>query len=257
MRRRRKKSVSASSGHERWLITYSDLITLLMIFFVVLYAMSKVDVAKFMTLSESLNQALFQNHQIPMQNLGTTALLSSLSADNQNQTLKPNTKANGQKEMQLQNLYEQLKQYIAANGLDQQVSIEDQKRGVEVTLKDVVLFDTGQAVLKPVALKVLGGMVPFVKEVNNQVLVEGHTDDRSIHTRQFPSNWELSTDRAVNVVHFLSSSGVDPHRLGAVGYGQWRPIVPNNSSENRQQNRRVNIVILRNGTDSTAQALTS
>ncbi|KUO95439.1 flagellar motor protein MotB [Ferroacidibacillus organovorans] len=253
MRKRKKAVVKENS--ERWLITYSDLITLLLIFFVIMYAMSKVDVAKFMTLSESLNAALNPSNQIPLQGLGKTALLAAenpTQGHSQGFSLKAGSKA---QMLQLQNvlredvkfskLYQELQQFVSKRGLENSLSISNQQRGIQITLKDVVLFATGQDQIRPQAVHILQQLVPFLQTLSNQIQIEGYTDNVPIHTAQFPSNWELSTGRALNVVEDLIQFGINPTRLSAVGYGQYHPVATNLTSVGRQQNRRVNIVILR------------
>ena len=247
MRRRRKPKEKAN--HERWLITYSDLITLLMIFFVVMYAMSKIDQVKFMTLQQSLSQALHQSSQVNLQNMGSTSLISAANPSDQGS--KTSGVASSQLSKQqssdptLDNLYSQVKTYIQQHHLQANVSILNEQRAVQITLRDVVLFDTGQASLRPGAQQLLRGLVPFLQSLNNPIVIEGYTDNQPIDTPQFPSNWELSSARAIGVVRFFVGQGIAPQRLSGVGYGQYHPVAPNNSPANRQLNRRVNIVILR------------
>lgn len=240
---RRPRALKGHQNHERWLITYSDLITLLMIFFVIMYAMSSIDQAKFKSLSASLKEALQQSSNIPVGAGGGHSLLAPDNANGQsgNQTIQVNTK----NDQQLDNLYELVKQYIASHNLADNISIENQARGVQITLKDVVLFDTGSAVIKPQAQILLAGLVPFFKSLPNQIVIEGYTDNQPIDTSEYPSNWELSAARAMGVVRFLVSQGIDPERLSGIGYGQYHAAVPNFTPDERQMNRRINIVILR------------
>ncbi|RIV24278.1 hypothetical protein D2Q93_07290 [Alicyclobacillaceae bacterium I2511] len=232
---------------DRWLITYSDLITLLLIFFVIMYAMSKVDVAKFETLTESLAAALHSSNQVQMHNLGTTGLV--VPANPTNQGDKTKTGMATPTDPALDQLYNEVRTYIETHHLQNNISIENQPRGVQITLRDVALFDTGQAVVRPDARMLLNGLVPFLQSLSNPILVEGYTDNVPIDTPQFPSNWELSAARAIDVVHFFANAGLAPERLAGVGYGQYHPVVPNTTPANRQLNRRVNIVILRDSTD--------
>ena len=247
MRRARKKASGGKVNHERWLITYSDLITLLLIFFVIMYAMSKVDVAKFETLTRSLAAALHSSNQVQMHDLGTTGLVVPANPTNQGDKTKTGTSTHS--DPALDHLYSEVSAYIATHHLQGNVSIENQPRGVQITLRDVALFDTGQAVLRSDARQLLRGLVPFLQSLSNPILVEGYTDNVPIHTPQFPSNWELSAGRAIDVVHFFANEGIKPDRLAGVAYGQYHPVVPNTTPANRQLNRRVNIVILRNSTD--------
>ncbi|SFU91179.1 flagellar motor protein MotB [Alicyclobacillus macrosporangiidus] len=250
LRRPRHKSHGASGNHERWLITYSDLITLLMIFFVIMYAMSKLDVAKFMTLQQSLAAALHQDREIPLKNLGKTGLV--VPANPADTGDKAHTGSSDlPHDQQLDNLYNEMKAYIEQHHLQDKVSVANEPRGVRITLRDVVLFDTGQAVIKPQAQELLKGLVPFLQKLGNAIVVEGYTDNQPISTPQFPSNWELSAARAIGVVHFLAASGVQPDRLSGVGYGEYHPVAPNDTEAHRQMNRRVNIVILRPDANAT------
>lgn len=233
-------------NHERWLITYSDLITLLMIFFVIMYAMSSVSKAKFTALQQSLAAALHEDTSSPLQNDGKSSLIESASSDNGH---NPSTSTTNQSQVKssqkIDNLAKQVHQYIVSHNLQANVSSLDEQRGIQITLRDVVLFDTGQATLKPGAQDLLEGLVPFFNRVDNPIVIEGYTDNQPIDTPQFPTNWDLSTARATDVVKFLQTQHVAPTRLSAVGYGEFHPLVPNDTAEHRQENRRVNIVIMR------------
>lgn len=262
MRRARKKASGGKVNHERWLITYSDLITLLLIFFVIMYAMSSINVAKFLSLSESLNAAFDPSNQIPLHNLGKTALLQSQNPTAGHQTGFSLHSLSKQQDQQLRqvlredqvfsHLFSELQNFVQRNHLSHSVSLANEQRGIQITLKDVVLFNTGEDTVLPAARRILQGLIPFFHRVPNNIVVEGFTDNVPIDTPQFPSNWELSTGRAVTVVRDLIDAGVAPQRLAATGYGQYHPVAPNNSAAHRQMNRRVNIVILR----STVSALT-
>lgn len=264
MSRRHKKHASPEN-HERWLITYADLITLLMVFFVVLYAMSQIDASKFKTLSISLSTAMYNSKTIPGESGGDKGVLKSFSSEPvkdpssgketntaPNQTISVKDQAALKREQQeqenLQAVVQQLKQYIQQQGLSNFLMVELNQEGIQVTLKDVALFDTGSADLKPDARKILAGLSPFLnldQVKDHEIKVEGHSDNRPISTPQYPSNWFLSSARATNVVSFFQSQSIDPARLSAVGYGEYRPIAPNDTAENQAKNRRVNVIILR------------
>ncbi len=240
MRRTRHKG-SSHNNNERWLLTYSDLITLLMIFFVIMFAMSQIDQIKFNALKMSLQAALKSGTAIPI-NSGSTSLIQSAGQGG----AKIGSPSALIKPSKLDHIYQQVKQYVNRHDLQDKVAVVDQVRGVQITLRDVVLFNTGEAVIRPQAQGLLAGLVPFFQRISNPIVIEGYTDNVPIHTALYPSNWELSGARAVGVVRFLISKGVDPSRLSGVAYGQYHPVAPNNTPYNRQQNRRVNIVILRN-----------
>jgi chemotaxis protein MotB len=242
MQRRRKRN--SKQNEERWLITYSDLITLLLIFFIIMYAMSSISQAKLQTLSQSLQAALKQSDKIPLEHMGSTSLISAANAQNKGNKAPV---ADNKENQSLDNLYQTVQQYIQQHHLQGNVSIVNEQRGVQITLKDVVLFDTGEATIKPGAQKLLQGLIPFFTKLPNPIVIEGYTDNQPITTSQFPSNWELSSARAIGVVRFIASNGVAPDRLSGVGYGQYHNLKPNDNAADRQANRRVNIVILRQG----------
>jgi chemotaxis protein MotB len=139
-------------------------------------------------------------------------------------------------------LFERVKQLGEQSGLEQ-VSIHRSERGIVMTLADRTLFQTGEAVLQAASHTLLKKIGAIANSTHARVEIQGHTDDRPIRTGAFPSNWELSTARAVNVLRYLiADAGVSPHRLSAVGLSKYHPLVPNNSEENRALNRRVEII---------------
>ena len=125
------------------------------------------------------------------------------------------------------------------------VSLEATKRGVEVTLQEIVLFDSGKADLKQESYNTLRGLLGIIQEIKNPIAIEGHTDNVPINTARFPSNWELSAARALSVLHFFETNNIPPTQLQIAGFGEYHPIQPNDSPEHRQSNRRVTIAILR------------
>jgi chemotaxis protein MotB len=249
MSRRRNKGHGAHANHERWLITYSDLITLLMIFFVVMYAMSQIDQAKFDSLSVSLNKALHPSNKVQIENMDNTGIISKKTVDEQPKNLQDkdqkalNQKA--QEQQKLEDMKKKIEEFIKVNGLSGSLNVIDTARGVQITLNDAALFASGQAELKPEAQRILGGLAPFLKLVSNEVAIEGHTDNVPIHNARFPSNWELSAQRAINVLHFFEGAGLPPARMHAVGYADTVPLVDNDTPEHRAANRRVNLIVLR------------
>jgi chemotaxis protein MotB len=139
-------------------------------------------------------------------------------------------------------LFEKVQQLGKQSGLDD-VSIQRSERGVILTLADKMLFESGQAVLSPSSHPLLKKIGQVVNSTQARIDIQGHTDDRPIRTGAYPSNWELSSARAVNVLRFLiADAGVPPHRLSAVGLSKYHPLVPNTSEQNRARNRRVEII---------------
>lgn len=227
MRSRRKK-IRGSENTDRWLLTYADLITLLLAFFIVMYSMSQVDRKKFGQMTEALNSVLRGGPSVLKYQLEPSKVGHGL--------LKL-----GNLRMVQQKIEERFKQL----GRNEEVETEITERGLVIHILESALFDPSSATLKPRALDVLDLISDQIKGRPNHVRVEGHTDDRPIETPVFPSNWELSSRRATAVVrYYTENKALPPDRISALGYGMYRPVRPNNSVENRSRNRRVDVVIL-------------
>jgi chemotaxis protein MotB len=137
-----------------------------------------------------------------------------------------------------------VKEYLRQQGLEDTISARLEDRGVILEIRDNILFDSGKADIKPEAAEVLRKVAGIIRSVPNQIIVEGHTDNVPINTPRYPSNWELSVDRAVRVVRFLIANyHIAPERFLATGYGEYHPVADNSTVEGRARNRRVNIVI--------------
>ena len=227
---------------ERWLLTYSDLITLLMIFFVLMYTISTVNAQKMQAVASSLNQVLKGKAPEILDFAGPSIIQGRSGA-------KRGDAAREQIELEAarQQLAEYLRTLEGMNpGISKNIVIMEQERGLVISLKDTLLFPKGSAVLTPQARLVISEVGKTLVRLPNYIRVEGHTDDLPIHTAQFPSNWELSVIRATNVAHLLvNQNAIQPEKLSVTGYGEYRPLVPNTSEVNRAINRRVDIVILK------------
>ncbi len=239
-----------SGGMMRWLLTYADLITLLLATFVILYAVSATQSKITVEEIKAAIKAVFG----PIE--GNTAILPSQSSNaGENYKIipgepreggpvggpnKPKFNPLGDQE---KGLVHALQPQLGAN----KVYIRKEARGLVISLlTDKVLFDIGDYHLKPEGREMLDKIVPFLKkDASKKIAVEGYTDDLSVHTGKLPSNWELSALRATAVVRYLvSEKGLDPSRFSAAGYGEYQPLVPNISEANRRLNRRVDIVIM-------------
>ncbi|MDF2716498.1 MAG: flagellar motor protein [Paenibacillus sp.] len=253
MARRRKPQAATHSSSERWLITYADLITLLMIFFVIMYAMSKVDVAKYETLSKALHIQFNDGPSIIPK--GTGIMGDAIPGDpkagdpaqkHSNPAQTASTEQE-QKEENLQNLLKVVQQYIDEQNLQGQVSASDTSRGIAITLNDLFLFDLGKADLKQGAYPVLEKLASLFPKLNAKVSIEGHTDDLPLATGSlFQDNWGLSQARSVSVIrYFVNSAKLAPNTFISSAYADTKPVSPNDSETNRQKNRRVEIVVLR------------
>ncbi len=226
--RRRRSVESKGPDMGRWLLTYSDMITLLMIFFITMYVISNVNMEKFRALAENLSITL----------RGTPAGLLPDGA-----ALLP---GQGGEAAQMAQIEAELKEYLEKQNLRHQVTVRQEERGLVISFQETILFAKGSATLTPEARRVISRVGNILKEVPNYIRVEGHTCDLPINTPQFPSNWELSSARATNVVReLITASGIPPERLSATGYGEYRPRYPNDTEEHRQLNRRIDILILR------------
>ena len=242
----RHEEPEAPENHERWLISYADFITLLMVLFVVLYSMSQVDASKYEQLAQSLNIAL----------TGGTGILDYsspgiISPDDLGSPVNPTPTpadidmSTSQTELEnMEGLQKKLATYFSDNGMVDSVSMSIDERGLVVSLTDTILFDPGRAVIKAEALNELIAVGQALDAQENHIRVEGHTDNVPISTAQFPSNWELSTQRATNVVRILQDNcGLPPTLLRSTGFGEYQPIGDNTTPEGRQSNRRIDIVI--------------
>jgi chemotaxis protein MotB len=226
---RRRKRSTLHENQERWLLTYADLITLLLAFFIVMYSMSRVDAKKFGAMTSALTGALRG---------------ADLAKRDRELSGKLNT-GGPLKTGELRLMQRQLEQKVGDAGVSSSISADVTERGLVISVKDATLFDLGKADLNPGALAVLHVIGHEISKVNNHVRVEGHTDPRPISTARFPSNWELSTSRATSVLRFLvDSTGCAPQRISALGFGEYRPVIVNDTPEHMAKNRRVDIVLL-------------
>ncbi|GHI00003.1 OmpA family protein [Neobacillus kokaensis] len=223
---------------ESWLIPYADLLTLLLALFIVLYAASTIDKEKYQSIMESFQSEL-TGTKIANQQVG----LSPTPPSPEQGKAMPVQKGNDQ---DLDGLKHRLEGYITKNSLQDKVTLRETKKGIEVSLKEVVLFDSGKAELKERSHKTLNGIVGLINTVPNPISIEGHTDNVPAYNTVYSSNWELSAARAASVLHYFETHKVAPKRMQFSGYGEYKPLYPNDSDKNRQANRRVTIVILRN-----------
>lgn len=243
---RHRQEEESHENQERWLLTYADLITLLLIFFIVMYTMAKLDVAKYEIIKESLSGALKSgNKEITVGNEGISKQFS------------PNNKTEDnplsiQEQAIMEDLEQKLLDLVEKYNLQNFITVTQEERGLDIEIRNellnVVLFDSGSAELNHSALDIMTKIGDLLLELpNNHIRVEGHTDNVPISNKDFNSNWELSTGRSTNVVTLLiGRCGLNPTRLSAVGYGEYKPVASNDTLEGKAKNRRVNIVIIKN-----------
>jgi chemotaxis protein MotB len=269
---RKREHEAEKENAERWLLTYADLITLLMIFFVVLYSMSKVDAQRFAAVAESLNKALGGGTPAKIElavspvgpslfQTGTPSSKTTVPGNgtdpNNTAYTKPDASANGSQgngdieKKSIDAIKAKLDKFAADNGIQTTLVTTTEERGLVVSIQETLLFESGSADITARARDILEKIATVLAAAPNQIKVEGHTDNLPIKTAKFPSNWELSVIRSTNVVHILQSDGISPDRLSAAGYGEFRPISSNDTDAGRGKNRRIDLLILRTKYDLT------
>jgi chemotaxis protein MotB len=228
----KKKGPAEHENMERWLITYADLITLLLAFFIMMYTFSRQDAQKYQEVTDHLRM-IFTG--------GTGFMKTGTLASKQPLEVLPHAASSGEVRERLQ---KELKAMNVAN-LEKSISVTVDERGVVIRIMDRAFFDEGRAELKDRAKSVLKQIVPTLVGNSNSVRIEGHTDNVPIRTAVFKSNWELSVTRATEVVRYLiEAHDFPPSRISATGYSEYRPVAPNDTSENRALNRRIEIILL-------------
>ncbi len=247
--RKRRGHEEEHENHERWLVTYADMLTVLMALFIVMFALSVVDKAKFEKFKEGLNGDLGSGTSLlsggpGLQQAGDTPidLQAAITALDEKQSRQ---QAASQERDDLERARQKILQSLVARSMEDTVRFKLDERGLVVTVvTDDVLFALGSATLRPGGNAVLDAIAPALKALPNQVTVEGHTDDLPISGR-FASNWELSAERATSVLRYLlDTHHVPAKRLGAAGYADQRPLTPNVSGAARSANRRVEVIVL-------------
>jgi chemotaxis protein MotB len=242
-------------------VTYGDMVTLLLVFFVMLFSFSVVSTKKFNSAIGSIQDAMsgsqgrqFKVIEMPekfevvspgsgtddeqSQSFGQRSLIQDLNKQSKIGIPQREVRA-------MEQLKHQLKQQFAGTPLSQSIKMEITERGLVIRLNESILFDKGKAELKPVVYSALNIIGDTLKPTDYAIKIEGYTCDLPINTPQYPSNWELSTARAISVLRYLVEKiDIKSSRLSVSGYGEYKPIAPNTSETNRAQNRRVEIIVL-------------
>lgn len=254
---KRKRPVEEHENHERWLVSYADFITLLFAFFVVMYSISQVNEGKYRVLAKTLDSAFNDD---PLNIMKTPALtLDPIQFGGpvmrpKNPNLGIELPDNGDDDREhsddLTEDQEDIKKVIES-GFSELIKgglldVKGNKNRLEIELKSKILFEPGGAILQYEAEHVLSHLAIVLSGYENQILVEGHTDNIPIKTYHFPSNWELSSARSAAVVNLFAREGIEPERMSVVGYGEFRPVADNQTKKGQQRNRRVVIVVMKN-----------
>ena len=256
-------------NHEAWAIPYGDLITLLLAFFVVMYAISTLNEGKYRVMSDSLNAAFdgVPRSIAPIQ-IGQPTEASSIappqplendpgspSVVNLSERVRADAvitpielmqleQQQAQADVQLDAIQRQVERALGRMIMSDQVTVTREGLWLEVNIRSDVLFASGSAALSTPARDAIDQLATVLRELPNELRIEGHTDNQPIASALFPSNWELSGARAASVIRLLEGRGVDPRRMAAIGFGDKRPVADNATPAGRSTNRRVMLVIL-------------
>ena len=211
---------------DRYIITYADLITLLLGLFIILYAMSNVDKVKYRSAVEALG-AVFG------------------SGNKSNSAIVIPAPVYSVPHIPQKTLMRSLRKVISENKFSDSIKLIKNKRGITIRILDDILFASGQAAITLETQQVLSKLGPILRELPNDIRIEGHTDNVPIVSKLFPSNWHLSVARATNIAYYLmNTEKLSPDKVSIVGYSKYKPIASNDTAEGRRLNRRVDIVIL-------------
>lgn len=256
MARRRVKPQAVN--HERWLVSYADFITLLFAFFVVMYAISQVNEEKYRVLSDVLDKQ-FNGHEEtietperidlskpPMPSLVEPSEPAEMASGGDDIAPDGNP-ADEPAAERFKTMGLEFQQMLKDEMPGEVVSLRGNEEWLEVEVNTGNLFDSGKATLNNRAIQIFGQFAELLKQDDYPVRIEGFTDNQAISGGEFDSNWELSAARAASVVKLFVEEGVKPHRLAALGYGEYQPVASNASAAGRERNRRVVIMISRTG----------
>ena len=223
-----KKKCKCEEGAPMWMVTYGDLMSLLLCFFVMLVSMSSITESKFKEAMGSLLGALgvmtFDSTPVRMENMTKTERYE-------------------EEIERIKEEFNEFKEYLKEEGLDEMIEVVETDEGMLIRMEDPVLFPVGKAKMNDMGREILKKLAFILIDFESDIRIEGHTDNIPINTVKFPSNWELSAGRAVSVLRLMNSSGVPGVKLTAIGRGEYHPIIENTSDENRSQNRRVEIFV--------------
>jgi chemotaxis protein MotB len=251
-----KKQPEKHQNHERWLVSYADFITLLFAVFTTLYAMSQTDKKKVEEIMQSLQQSfgmVSAGAPSPKVNVIESRQMAIMPTIKPEVTVLPGpartqatAKGKGRaEEKDFRQIKSAIEAYLIKQGAQDKVTLGITRRGLIVSLKEAGFFDSGSAQIKPSAYELLNTIAEAMTQYNNPLRVEGHTDNIPISTSQFPSNWELSTARATNVLRYLLKYyDAEPEKVSATGFSEFRPVADNATPDGRAKNRRVDLVML-------------
>lgn len=228
----------------RWVISYADFVTMLLALFMVMFATNSMGATKIKDVNKSI-QKVFAS-PVTNKNITVNENVKNIEIKEEAQSPLENTGKTvldgGDGILDSQQLKEQIEKDFNTNT---SIKIIKSDRGVVIRLDDTMLFDPGSAIIKPQAITTLEKISQTLDKFKNPIVIEGHTDSMPIRNDRYPSNWELSTARATNIIKYLTDRyKFPPSRLSAVGYGEYMPVAENNTPQGRAKNRRVDIIVL-------------
>jgi chemotaxis protein MotB len=231
------------AGAPAWVTTFADLVTLLMVFFILLFAMGTIEENKWKQIKSSLRDALGQE-TIPEAGIreGLDVIKEQVLDET---TVHAVDEVGAMVAKEVEEIASEVEEFVFKNKLSGQVDVSSDERGAIITISDVVLFPPGQSRMTYTGNEIIKQVFDLLKQFSYQVKIEGHTDNSPIKTDRFPSNWELSASRAAEVARELVDAGFPPTQLSIEGFAQYRPKVPNDTLEGRATNRRIEIVYQR------------
>jgi chemotaxis protein MotB len=236
---RRRRTEQAPVSHERWMVSYADFVTLLFAFFVVMFSTANEDKDKARAMSLAVSAAL-SGHEKPHA-FSMAHIISPTNKSLTSELMLNDPDASKGLQASLIMLQEQLHDEIERG----QIELHMESRGLTVSFKQAAVFDSGEALVKPSAVPAIAKVANAILKVNNEIRLEGHTDNLPIHNERFNNNWELSSARSIAMLQILTEKMKVPvHRLAVSGYADVLPIASNDTEAGRARNRRVDVVIL-------------
>ena len=222
----------SEASNASWIVTYADLVTLILTFFVLLYSMSNLELKRFKVVMQSIKIGLGQQVTV---------------VEDSQEAVEPVTPPMTQEtywEMRNQSLLDELNTLIKDRGLDENIVVSLENGRIVIRVKNHLFFSSGRAQLNASGMPILDDILVIFRNCPDyRINIAGHTDNTPIYTTQFPSNWELSTTRATVVLRYLIERGIDPRRMTATGYADLMPLVSNDNADSKAQNRRVEFIL--------------
>ncbi|MGV7220216.1 MAG: OmpA/MotB family protein [Nitrospinales bacterium] len=235
----------ADEGLAPWVITFADLVTLLLVFFVLLFAIGTIEEKKWRKVKKSLRMALVSQSLNPDDTQSGLDIINQYPQTLDEKTISAVDEVGALVAKEIKDIAAEVDEYIYQNKLEGQIAVSSDTRGAVITISDVVLFPLAKAEMTPEGRKTVRQIFDLLKQFHYHIKVEGHTDNSPIKTIRFPSNWELSASRASNVARMLIEHGIPPDKISVEGFAEFRPKVPNDSVKNRAVNRRIEVVYQR------------